>query len=162
VQIAYEPQGNTVEVQLRRWVTDRTHALSGCAETGDFVDVANPRENVYAQAAINDAAIANVLPGFYDDAIPAERFGETSLNLAELVEQAFRDECLAFRSVWMHSRSTPNAVTSNMQDYVAPHHLNLRTCSASGTKFFDLDADGGPRPRRARDSALCDLGRLRR
>ena len=29
-----------------------------------------------------------------------------------------------------------------MDDYVAPVPLSVRTCSASGTKFFDLDADG--------------------
>ncbi len=34
---------------------------------------------------------------------------------------------------------------SNMQDYVAPHALIARSCSASGTKFHDLDADGRAR-----------------
>ena len=29
-----------------------------------------------------------------------------------------------------------------MQDYVAPRPLDVRTCSASGTKWFDRDADG--------------------
>ena len=29
-----------------------------------------------------------------------------------------------------------------MQDYVAPRPIDLRTCAAAGTKFFDLDADG--------------------
>ena len=29
-----------------------------------------------------------------------------------------------------------------MQDYVAPTPIDLRTCAAAGTKFFDLDADG--------------------
>ena len=41
----------------------------------------------------------------------------------------------------MHSRSS-RAYTSQMQDYVAPKAIDLRTCAAEGTKFFDLDADG--------------------
>ena len=51
------------------------------------------------------------------------------------------EECMAFTSVWMHSRSSI-ADSSNLQDYVAPRRLDVRTCSASGTKFFDRDADG--------------------
>jgi hypothetical protein len=48
---------------------------------------------------------------------------------------------VTFGSVWMHSRSSlsPN---SDLKDYVAPRPLSVRTCSASGTKFLDLDADG--------------------
>ena len=41
----------------------------------------------------------------------------------------------------MHSRSS-TSFTSQMQDYVAPTPIDLRTCAAEGTKFFDLDADG--------------------
>ena len=45
------------------------------------------------------------------------------------------------RSIWMHSRSS-NEENRKMQDYVTPQPVSVRTCSASGTKFFDLDADG--------------------
>ncbi|HET8949621.1 MAG TPA: hypothetical protein VFN44_03895, partial [Solirubrobacteraceae bacterium] len=54
---------------------------------------------------------------------------------------AFKDGCYAFNSIWMHSRAS-ESYTSQMQDYVAPAPINLRTCAAEGTKFFDLDADG--------------------
>jgi hypothetical protein len=73
--------------------------------------------------------------------VPPGQFGETALNLAKLLDNAFGDECLAFRSVWMHSGSS-TAEQSNMQDYVAPQPLDVRTCSASGTKFFDRNANG--------------------
>ena len=43
--------------------------------------------------------------------------------------------------MWMHSRSSDEE-NSQEQDYVAPRPVSVRTCSASGTKFFDLDADG--------------------
>ena len=41
----------------------------------------------------------------------------------------------------MHSRSSTSE-SSNMQDYVAPKPLTVRSCSASGTKFHDLNANG--------------------
>ncbi len=73
--------------------------------------------------------------------MPIRRFGEASLDLAALLEAGFDEQCMAFASVWMHSRSSV-ADSSNLQDYVAPRRLDVRTCSASGTKFFDRDADG--------------------
>jgi hypothetical protein len=63
------------------------------------------------------------------------------MNLGSLMETAFGDKCLAFASIWMHSRSADEE-NSNEQDYVTPRRVSVRTCSASGTKFFDLDADG--------------------
>ena len=63
------------------------------------------------------------------------------MNLSQILEDALRNECFSFASIWMHSRSS-TAEESNMQDYVAPHELTARSCSASGTKFHDLDADG--------------------
>jgi uncharacterized repeat protein (TIGR01451 family) len=140
VQIAYVPHGNTVDVELRRWDTGTTDARTGCDRTGDFADVANPPANA-AQAAINADPIDNYLPGFQGDRIGDDLFGEASLRMAAVLRAAFGDDCLAFGSVWMYSRGSdePNA---DMKDYVAPHRLNLRTCSASGTKFFDLNANG--------------------
>jgi uncharacterized repeat protein (TIGR01451 family) len=140
VLVSYQPKGNVVTVVLQRWVTDTTDNATGCARTGDIVNFANLSPNV-AQGAVNAGEITNYLPGAYGDSIPTERFGETSLNLAALLEEAFDDDCLAFSSVWMHSRSS-TAEQSNMQDYVAPRRLNIRTCAASGVKFFDSNANG--------------------
>jgi hypothetical protein len=52
-----------------------------------------------------------------------------------------RNPCFSFGSIWMHSRSS-DAYSSNMQDYVAPRALAVRSCAASGTKFHDLNGDG--------------------
>jgi uncharacterized repeat protein (TIGR01451 family) len=41
----------------------------------------------------------------------------------------------------MHSRAS-TSVTSALKDFVAPQRLAVRTCSASGTKFFDSNANG--------------------
>jgi hypothetical protein len=141
VQIAHESHGNEVEVVVRRWITTSTDLASGCARTGRFGGAANLVANVDVQGAANSTAIVNRLPGAHADTLPSQRFGEVSLNLAGVLEAAFGDECLAFGSLWMHSRAS-DSVSSNMQDYVKPRALALRTCAASGTKFFDSDANG--------------------
>jgi uncharacterized repeat protein (TIGR01451 family) len=141
VLVAFEPQGNSVDVVLQRWITESTDPATGCARTGRLENHTSFIPNVDAQAAINDVAITSRLPGAYSGTVPPQLFGETALNLAKLLEEGFRDECLSFRSFWMHSRSS-NSGNSNMQDYVAPEALDVRTCSASGVKFFDRDADG--------------------
>jgi hypothetical protein len=141
VLISYEAQGNSVDVVIQRWVTLSTDPTTGCAETGRLDEYTRFAPNVNAQGAINDAAIASRLPGAYGGTIPEARFGEAALDLARLLAEGLGDDCLSFRSVWMHSRSSTSE-SSNMQDYVAPRPLAVRTCSASGTKFFDRDADG--------------------
>jgi hypothetical protein len=141
VLVSYRAHGNDVDVVLERWITTNTDAASGCAKTGRLDQFTGLAPNVDAQGAVNDATITSRLPGAYSGTVPAERFGETALNLGSLLEEAFGDDCLSFRSVWMHSRSS-RSESSNMQDYVAPQPLDVRTCSASGTKFFDRDADG--------------------
>jgi uncharacterized repeat protein (TIGR01451 family) len=140
VLVSYEPHGNTVSVVVHRWVTETTDNATGCARTGHIVNFANLSPNA-AQAAVNAGGITNYLPGAYGGTIPTERFGEASLNLAALLEAAFGTDCLAFSSIWMHSRSS-SSEQSNMQDYVAPRRLNIRTCAASGVKFFDSNANG--------------------
>ena len=139
--ISYQPQGNGVNVILQRWTTDSTDPATGCARTGRLDDFNGLEPNVDAQGAINATEITSRLPGAYSTTVPAERFGETALNLASPLEEAFGEDCLSFRSIWMHSRSS-DAEQSNRQDYVAPQPLDIRTCSASGVKFFDRDADG--------------------
>lgn len=141
VLVSYEAHGNEVEVVIRQWVTDEVNDQTDCAETGHLREFTRLTPNVDAQGAMNGASITNYLPGAYGGTIPTERFGEAALNLAKLLDEAFDDECLAFSSIWMHSRSSTSE-TSNMQDYVAPRGLNIRTCAASGTKFFDRNANG--------------------
>ena len=141
ILISYEPQGNDVEVVLQRWMTTATDSETGCAIRGRLDGLTGLTPNVDVQGAINATAITSRLPGYYEGTVPAERFGEAALNLSEILEDALGNECFSFGSMWMHSRSS-TAEQSNMQDYVAPHEIIARSCSASGMKFHDLDADG--------------------
>jgi hypothetical protein len=145
VLISYDAQGTDVEVVIRRWITLTTDAASGCARTGRLDTFTGLTPNVDAQGAINERAITSRLPGAFTGTVPLRHFAEAALDLAAVLDDAFGDDCLAFRSVWMHSRSS-TSVDSNMQDYVAPQPLDARTCSASGTKFFDRNANGARDP----------------
>jgi hypothetical protein len=150
VQVSYEAGTQGVDVVIRQWITTEADDATGCATAGRLEDFAELTANVNVQGAVNGAEIPSdlsFLPGVYDT-VPPLRFGEASLNLAALLKEAFGEECLAFNSVWMHSRAS-QSISSNMEDYVAPERLAVRTCSASGTKFFDAnnnhDFDPGER-----------------
>ena len=141
IQVAYDVQGNDMTVDLRRWTTTASDDATGCATKGHFDKFSDFTPNVDVQGAVNATQIASHLPGAYTGTVPAQRFGEAALNLTEVLQEGFEDECFAFGSVWMYSRSS-NESNSNMQDYIAPRALSVRTCAASGMKFFDSDANG--------------------
>jgi hypothetical protein len=129
-----------VDIVLYEWETRTYDAATGCATSGRLEQFARIPTGT-AQGRVNPAPIPSRLGGFFPALIPARDFTEVALNLSELMQQAFHSECFAFTSMWMHSRSS-NSETSNMSDYVSPEPVNVRTCSASGTKFFDLNANG--------------------
>jgi hypothetical protein len=125
---------------IQRWVTLTSDPATTCAKTGRIDDFSGLTPNVDAQGAINDDAITARLPGFYDSTVPRRHFGEAALNLSRLLEEGFDQPCFSFGSVWMHSRSSTSD-TSSMQDYVAPRGLAVRSCSASGVKFHDVNGN---------------------
>ena len=141
VLISFAPLGNRdALVVVSRWETTATDPATSCATKGTLTLATGLDDGVDVQGAPNDRSIANVLPGAYGATIPAGRFGETGIDLAKVLDDAFGDDCLAYASVWMHSRSS-DSESSNMQDYVAPRPLDARTCAAAGTKFFDRNAN---------------------
>ena len=131
-----------VDVVLQQWVTTQTDLETGCATRGRLSALTGLTPNVDAQGAVNANTITSRLPGFYQGTIPIQRFGEAALNLSQILDDALGNECFSYGSIWMHSRSSTSD-SSNMQDYVAPRAINLRSCAASGTKFHDLNANGG-------------------
>jgi hypothetical protein len=140
--VSYQAQGNDVDVVLQEWVTTAADLATGCATHGRLDAVGGLTPNDDAQGAVNPASIAARLPGYYDGNVPVQRFGEAALNLSQILDDAPGiDPCFAFASVWMHSRSS-TADAANMQDYVAPRAISLHSCSASGTKFHDLNGNG--------------------
>jgi uncharacterized repeat protein (TIGR01451 family) len=141
VLITFQPQGNTVNLFVQTWKTSTSDPGTGCARTGSLSDAANVIANTDVQGGVNPAAIPNSLPGTFGATIPIHQFGETALNLGAVLARALGTSCGAFTSVWMHSRSSTSD-SSNMQDYVAPHAIDLRRCSAAGTKWLDNNADG--------------------
>jgi hypothetical protein len=148
VRVTFDYQGNKFQgAKLQRWRTDApegetTDPQTGCAKAGSFE--AQPTTPVgSAQGAVNQVAIANYLGGTYDGkTIPPNGFGEAALNLSTLLGATpFDTPCFNFGSIWMYRRASTSP-DSALHDYVAPRPLAARRCTASGTKFLDLDADG--------------------
>ena len=146
VLVSYEARGKNVDVIVQRWTTVLTDAATGCATRGTLTDTTRFVPNVDAQGGVNEEGIVSHLPGSYGGAIPSQAFGEASLNVGRLLGDGPNDPCVSFRSFWMHTRSSTARLwreeSSNLQDYVEPRGLTVRTCAASGTKFHDVNGDG--------------------
>jgi hypothetical protein len=136
------PHGNAIDIVLFQWTTKTADPATGCAKTGTVKPVERIQDGA-AQGAVNSGPITSRLPGAFapGSQIPTSDFSEVALNLSTLMADAFGDQCFAYTSVWMHSRSSISD-SSNVQDYVAPQPLSVRTCAASGTKFLDRNANG--------------------
>jgi uncharacterized repeat protein (TIGR01451 family) len=148
--IGFLPHGNdpAVSVVLYRWETT-TSATEGrpCALTGTWTRFATLPPGS-AQGTMNRQPITNRLQdGFYDvgQTMDQRVFGEAALNLTRLLGEVLEDPCVSFGLISMHSNSSDSA-TSAMKDWVKPRPLTVRTCSASGTKFWDRNADGDRDP----------------
>ena len=144
VLVSYEISGSDAEVSLKRWKRVGNPDVSGCDRQGTIESLGTVTANVEAQGAMNQSGIVNVLPGA-GPAIGARLFGEAALDLDALFGPVFQRGCYSFGSIWMHSRSS-TSFSSQMQDYVSPEPIDVRTCAAQGTKFFDLDANGARDP----------------
>src|SRR5438128_806520 len=68
-------------------------------------------------------------------------FGEASLNLTAIFEQANLGSCFAFGQMWMSSRSS-ESIDSALQDYVGPVGIQADSCAISGRKFDDANGSG--------------------
>jgi len=142
--VSYQVSGNSPDVILQKWTSSTSDAATGCAKTGSLTDYTAVVDNVDAQGGVNAGPIQNFVPSSYPwpgNTIPASLFGEGSLNLTKLLSGALGTPCFSFGSIWMHTRASTSD-SSNLDDYIAPRALLVRNCSASGTKFHDLDADG--------------------
>ena len=145
--LSYQAEGTAAAFVLQRWTTTAADPSTACATRGKLSTATRLASGV-VQGALNASPITSRLPGALSGKIDTGRFGEAAVNLGRALGAAFGDGCFAFASVWMHSRSSTSE-QSQLQDYVAPRSLRLLRCAASGTKFFDRNAnairDGGER-----------------
>jgi hypothetical protein len=143
VLISFEPHGNddTTDVEVRRWRTATTDPGSGCDRSGTLSGAVRLSVSTTIQGAANSGTIPNSLPGLVGASIPARQFGEVAIDLGDLFNGLFDTPCGVFTSFWMHSRAS-DSVSSDLKDFVAPQAIDARRCSARGTKWLDLNADG--------------------
>src|SRR5215216_2313639 len=142
--VTLQVQGNEPSVILQEWTTTATDAATGCATEGTLSDFTDFDDNVTAQGAVNDAAIANLLPASFawpGGMIGENLFVEASLNLTALLAELNDSPCFSFGSIWMHTRASLSD-DSNLDDLIAPEPLFIGNCTAEGVKYHDLNANG--------------------
>jgi hypothetical protein len=154
ILISFLQNGNSVSVQVDRWVTDTADAATGCAKTGHLDAASGLTPGVDVQGSWNESsAINNYLPGFFSfgmGAIPEIQFGEAAINLSKWLSN-LGDPCGVVASTWAHSRAS-DTIDSDMKDYVAPGSFRVtKACpalSSSASGKVNRRARGKHRPRR--------------
>jgi hypothetical protein len=143
--ISYNVGGNlAVSFTVYQWVPAApTDPSLGCPEgqTGTWQPLSVGSN---AEGAMNvDGPIANFLSTSapYDGEFPQGTFGEAAVNLTALLSGAGVSPCVNFVQVQVHSRSSID-INSQLQDLLGPTAFTLQTCTATGTKFNDLNGNG--------------------
>ena len=169
VLISYNvPGSSSVSVVIYRWVTDESVAtvippnptIDPCAKTGHFEPAEGmPVASPFEQGAMNTSEIANFLTDTANPPTPAKfaggSFGEASLNLTAIFENANLGPCFSFGQMWMSSRSS-ESIDSQLQDYVGPVAIQANSCAISGRKFDDANGSAVDEP-----GKRSDIARLR-
>ena len=150
--ISYEIQNDdNIDVIIQTWVSDSEVSAAeaaggltngtGCSKTGHF-DEFDP-DPTQVQGAINTGrTITNYLPRTPPaGSLGEELFGEAAINLTAIFEEIGSNPCFSFGQISLHGRASESDDAS-MQDLVGPVPLLVRNCTASGTKYHDLNANG--------------------
>ena len=150
--VSYEIQNDdNIDVIIQRWVSDTVVSAAeaaggltngtGCAKTGHFEEFDPPAGTV--QGAINGGReIDNFLPRTPPlTELGEELFGEAALNLTDIFEGIGANPCFSFGQISLHGRSSESDDAA-LQDVIGPVPLLVRNCTASGTKYHDLNANG--------------------
>ena len=74
--------------------------------------------------------------------MPAQRFGEAALNLAEVLQEGFHDDVHRVRLGLDALALVEPAQSRTCRTTSRRTGCRVRTCAASGTKFFDSNANG--------------------
>ena len=128
-------------IKLYKW-TNGTGGPASCPDggRGDWSGPTNPAAQ--REAAVNSAVqpIPSTLP---DGPATMDRytFGETSMNLAEVVREVGLDSCKYYKGVQAHSRESA-AFSSTMSDFVGDTPIGIVACPAPP----DPNADPAPDP----------------
>jgi hypothetical protein len=150
--VSYQIQNDdNIAVIIQEWVSDSEVSAAeaaggltngaGCSKTGGFLN--HDLSPAVVQGAINTGrTITNYLPRTPALATEGEElFGEAALNLTDIFAEISDNPCFSFGQISLHGRSS-EADNAAMQDVVGPTPLLVRNCTASGTKYHDLNGDG--------------------
>jgi uncharacterized repeat protein (TIGR01451 family) len=145
LMISYEVDSSSKNVNFKIYQWTGSGGPPECPEgrTGSFTDITTPELLANIQGYMNfDTSITNFLStGAVGTSIDKGRFGEGAVNLTQALQGAGSDSCVNFGQATLHSRSS-SSLSSAFQDTVNPEPIVLRSCTISGTKFHDLNANG--------------------
>src|SRR3954453_3777182 len=120
-----------VKVVVYRWTSTTVDAATGCGKTGTF-QALDP--GPAAEASMNNAVITNYLsPGTLGSSFAQGTFGEAAINLTGVLSGANLNPCENFGQISMHTRSSVS-IDSQLQDYIAPAPVLVRSCSLAIAK----------------------------
>src|SRR4051812_27394019 len=120
-----------VNIVVYRWTSTTVDAATGCGKTGTFQALS---PGPAAEASMNNSAITNYLsPGTLGSSIAQGEFGEAAVNLTGVLSGANLNPCETFGQISMHTRSS-TSIGSQLQDYIAPAPVLVRSCSLAITK----------------------------
>ncbi|MCW3101209.1 MAG: hypothetical protein JWL77_6827, partial [Chthonomonadaceae bacterium] len=145
LMISYEidPSNKNVNFKIYQWNGSGGPPECPDGRTGSFTDITSPTVLSNVQGYMNfNGSITNYLsPASVGNSIDTGKFGEGAVNLTDTLGGAGQDTCVDFGQAQLHSRSSAS-LSSALQDTVAPVPILLRSCTISGTKFHDLNANG--------------------
>jgi hypothetical protein len=149
--------GSPMVMKVYRWLGSGGPPACPDGAFGTFTGSTDVIAAGHAQGAINasNSQKDNYLsPTVYGSTFPLNAFGEAAINLPAVLGSMGASPCAAFVGLQVHSRSSEQ-ISSALQDFVAAQPVRVQSCSVSGTKFNDLDADG------TRDAGEPGLGGVR-
>ena len=106
-----------------------------------------------AVSTLGEGGTTNYLasPPFSAPTIPADVFGEMSINLTQSLGAGGANPCFNFGTVWLHTYNG-NSISSIMADYVAPKAvLGAASCAVSVDKKVAVNQDAVNAPADASD-----------
>ena len=159
---SYEAQGNDVSVVIQRWVTELTDPASGCATTGPTRQLHGLRAECRRSGRGQPDGYSYVPAGRVRQHDPRRtlRRDGAELSARSSGKSSTTPASPSARSGCTRAHPRPSPRTCRTTSRRAP--LTVRSCSASGTKFHDLNANGRRDAGEAGIAPLGDLGRLRR
>jgi hypothetical protein len=134
--------GSALATAVYKWTGDGTgpaacpNGASGSFASSGLIGGTN------FQGSMNPAAAFNYLnPATHGSSFPSNSFGEAAINLPAVLQGMGESPCFGFLQMQVHSRSS-SSISSALIDTTSPTPVYVQSCSATGYKYKDDNANG--------------------